>query len=94
VLDKTGLESTYLLQLSGYKDEEVLNALQEVTGLRCEPQEAATPAIVIDSVEHPLQTNPDGLGASQVRSAHAQLATYPKAHRSRPNSMRQREQSE
>jgi uncharacterized protein (TIGR03435 family) len=52
-IDKAGLDGMYILAFSWYQDEDSLDALQEVSGLRFESVKVVMPVVVIDRIEKP-----------------------------------------
>jgi uncharacterized protein (TIGR03435 family) len=53
VLDKTGLTGNYLFFLQWGADEDVRETVQEVMGLKLEPQKAPVEVLVVDHIEKP-----------------------------------------
>jgi len=53
ILDKTGIKGVYLIGLRWYADGDITTAMQELLGLRLEPQRAPVDILIIDHVEKP-----------------------------------------
>lgn len=53
VLDRTGLEGTYVLNLLWEADESITTAVQDQLGLKLEPQRATADVVYVDHVEKP-----------------------------------------
>ncbi len=53
VLDRTGLIGNYLFFMQWGQNEDLKDVVQEVTGLKLEPQKAPVEVLVIDHIEKP-----------------------------------------
>lgn len=55
VVDKTGIQGSYLIGLRWYADGDITTAMQEWLGLRLEAQKAQAEVLVIDHIERPSE---------------------------------------
>lgn len=53
VLDKTGLQASYLLVLQVHRDEDLIHVLEAVSGLKVESQKATLDTVVVDHIQPP-----------------------------------------